>query len=245
MRFNDLQSIDKLKLVTHCRSRGSRYEQNVLKEYLVYRLYNLFTEESFRVRLAEIEYVDSSGKIETRQKMAFLIEPSELMAARNHCEELDFGHVPQGCCNLEKTTLLSVFQYMVGNTDWSVPAQHNIVLIYEHPEDPPVPVPFDFDWCGLVDAPYAEPSEILDITNVKIRVYRGICRTEEEFERAFQEFRDREPDIFRTIRSVPHMDEKVVDWIVRYTEDFFNTINDPKRVSTEFYENCRTEEPVR
>ncbi len=232
---------DKLKLVSHCRSKRSQYEQNVLKEYLIYRLYNLFTEESFRVRLAEMNYVDSGGKVKTQTKMAFLIEPSGQMALRNHCEEIEVRNVRQGDCDREKTTRLSVFQYMIGNTDWSVPALHNVVLMQERPEDPPVLVPFDFDWCGLVNAPYAVPAEILDIENVRIRTYRGLCRTEEEFERVFQEFRDRETEIYNTIRSIPRLEEKNVTDIVRYIEQFFATINNPKRVDHEFYRGCRTE----
>ena len=39
-----------IRLVSHCRDRDDD-EQNVLKEYLVYRTFNLLTDESYRVRL--------------------------------------------------------------------------------------------------------------------------------------------------------------------------------------------------
>jgi len=232
---------DKLKLVTHCRSSGKQYEQNVLKEYLAYRFYNLFTEESYRVRLAEMNYADSEGKIKTLRKLAFIIEPEEQMAARNLCDEVKIKNIRQDYCDQEKATLLSVFQYMIGNTDWSVPAMHNIDLIRKQAGGSPIPVPFDFDWSGLVNAPYAVPSKNLNIDNVRIRVYRGLCRTEEEFEKAFQEFRDREEEIIRTIESVPYLDEREMSKTIRYIEQFFNVINNPNAVRKEIYNACRTD----
>ena len=45
----------KLKLVTYCMP-ASDYEQRTVLEYLVYRLYNLITSASLRVRAAEVTY---------------------------------------------------------------------------------------------------------------------------------------------------------------------------------------------
>lgn len=235
------QGQNKLKLVTHCRSRGDQYEQNILKEYLAYRLYNLFTEESYRVRLLKLSYADSEGKKDTLIKMGFFIESTEQMTLRNLCQEVEIKNVRQEHCDLEKITVLSVFQYMIGNTDWSVPVFHNIDLIQKQASDPPVPVPFDFDWCGLVNASYTVPSEALDIDNVRTRLYRGFCRTETEFEQALQEFRDREEEIYSIIDSIPHLAERERDETMRYMQQFFKIINNPKMVRKEFFDNCRTE----
>ena len=48
-----------LPLTTHCRDSSS-YEQYVLKEYLAYRVYNLLTDKSLRVRLARVSYRDTN-----------------------------------------------------------------------------------------------------------------------------------------------------------------------------------------
>jgi hypothetical protein len=232
---------DKLKLVTHCRTRGSKYEQNVLKEYLVYRLYNLFTDESYQVRLVEFTYVDSLGKVDTLNRMGFFIEPSQQMTERNNCEGVLIKNVQQDQCERYKTNVMSVFQYMVGNTDWSIPAGHNVVLIREEITDPPITVPFDFDWCGLVNSPYALPNPVLGIDNVRTRLFRGFCRSENEFEMAFQEFREREEDIFKTIDSVPGLSDRERQNVVKYMEQFFKVINNPKLSRNEFLNNCRTE----
>jgi len=231
---------DKIKLVSHCRSHGNQYEQNVLKEYLAYRLFNLLTEESYRVRLVEFNYADSEEKRDTIKKMGFLLEPTEVMAARNNLNYIEIKYVQYDQCDWDKTTVLSVFQYMIGNTDWSIPAAHNIDLIQNKPSDPPVSVPFDFDWCGLVDAPYAVPNERLDIEDVRTRLFRGFCRSEEEFEKVFQQFRDIEEEIYETIRSVPRLNKREREKTVKYIEQFFITINNPKMVRNEFYNKCRT-----
>ncbi|MFC2111879.1 hypothetical protein ACFLTA_01285 [Bacteroidota bacterium] len=231
---------DKLKLLTHCRTRGSKYEQNVLKEYLVYLLYNLFTPESYKVRLAELTYVDSEGKKDTLRKMGFFIEPTKQVAKRNSGELLNIKNVQQNQCDPFKTNVMSIFQYMVGNTDWSVPAGHNIDLLRYELTDPPIAVPYDFDWCGLVNSPYAVPNEMLGIDNVKTRLFRGYCQTEDEFQRAFQEFRDREEQIYKTIDSVPDLEEREREKIIRYIEQFFEVLHNPKHARREFLESCRT-----
>ncbi|MFC2080639.1 hypothetical protein ACFLR8_00330 [Bacteroidota bacterium] len=232
---------DKLKLVTHCRSRGTQYEQNVLDEYLAYRLYNLFTEESYRVRLVELTYADSDGKKDTLRKMAILIESAEQMALRNKSNYIEVKNVQQNKCDRQKTSVLSVFQYMIGNTDWSVPVPHNIDLLQKQPGIDPVAVPYDFDWCGMVDAPYAFPAENLGIDNVRTRLFRGYCRTNDEFELVFQEFRDKKDEIFNTIESVPHLNDRELEKVKKYIGQFYKILDNPKSVKNEFYNKCRTD----
>jgi hypothetical protein len=231
---------DKLKLVTHCRSRGAQYEQNILKEYLVYRLYNLFTEESYRVRLVDLSYADSRGKRDTVHKMGFLLEPTKHLASRNNKIVCKVKNVQQSQCDPLSSTRLSVFQYMVGNTDWSVPVPHNIDLIQEKPGSVPVAVPYDFDWCGLVDAPYAVPAENLGIDDVKTRVYRGVCRDRDEFELAFQEFQEKKSEIFQLIETLPHLSDKEKTRVQRYIEQFYATLDNPRLVQKEIINACRT-----
>jgi len=230
---------DKIKLVTHCRTRQDLYEQNVLKEYLAYKLYNLFTEESFRVRLVHLTYADTRGKIDTLEKMAFLIEPNQQMARRNGCEILEVKRIQQERTNRHKINVLSVFQFMIGNTDWSVPALHNVVLLKEDSTDLPIAVPYDFDWCGMVNSPYAVPAEFLPIESVRTRLYRGFCRPDEEVQLALDEFRQRRDEIYHTCSSVPFLTEKELNKTIKYMDQFFKTIENPNAVELAFHRNCR------
>jgi hypothetical protein len=231
---------DKIKLVTHCRSRKDLYEQNVLKEYLAYKLYNLFTEESFSVRLVHLTYADTKGKLDTLEKMAILIEPNQHMARRNGCEILEVENIQQERTNRKKINVMSVFQYMIGNTDWSVPALHNVILLKEDQKAIPIAVPYDFDWCGLVNAPYAKPAEQLPIESVSTRLYRGFCRPDAELQLALDEFRQRKEEIYQTCRNVPFLTAKELSKIINYIDQFFETIENPKAVEGEFHRNCRT-----
>jgi hypothetical protein len=230
---------DKIKLVSHCRSKKDLYEQNVLKEYLAYKLYNLFTEESFRVKLVHLTYADTRGKLDTLEKMAFLIEPNQQMARRNGCEIFKVKNIHQERTNRHKTTLMSVFQFMIGNTDWSVWAMHNVVLVKEDSTAQPIIIPYDFDWCGLVNAPYAVPAELLPIESVRTRCYRGFCRPDAELQLALDEFRQRREEIYQTCRSIPFLTEKELGKIIKYMDQFFNTIDNPRAVDVEFHRSCR------
>ena len=235
---------NKIKLVTHCNNRNDLYEQNVLEEYLAYKMYNLLTEESFKVRLVKITYIDNAGRRDPIEKVGFLIEDEKQMALRNHCEIMDSKFVHQERTERHKITVLSVFQYMIGNTDWSTRSEtgpHNIVLIRQKSGAIPVAVPYDFDWSGMVNSPYAIPSPILNIDNVRTRLFRGYCRSENEFQAAFDAFLQLKEDLYRTCREVPYLDPKQLSDIEKYIDDFFETLDDPRAVKNEFYDKCKTD----
>ena len=231
---------EKIKLVTHCRSRHDLYEQNVLKEYLAYKLYNLFAEESYYVRLVHVTYADVKGKLDTLNKMAFLIEPTKQMAQRNGCERLQVSNIHQTKTNKHKTMVMAIFQYLIGNTDWSVWVQHNTILLKEDTSPVPIVVPYDFDWSGLVNPPYAVPSEFLPIETVRTRLYRGYCRTDAELQPALNEFIQSKDEIYQTCNSIPFLSEKELKKVLKYIDDFYKIIENPKKVELEFHSKCRT-----
>ncbi len=228
---------DKIKLVTHCRSRQNRYEQNVLKEFLAYKLYNLFTEESYFVRLVKLTYADVTGKLDTLNRIGFLIEPTSQMVKRNGCEKFVINKIQQNQTSKHKTTVLAIFQYMIGNTDWSVWNQHNIELLKEDTSAKPIVVPYDFDWSGLVNAPYAIP--VGDLPSVRVRYYRNFCITDAELQLALDEFRQRKDEIYQTCRNVPLLSAKELRKTLKYFDDFFKIIENPKKTASEFHDNCR------
>jgi hypothetical protein len=230
---------DEIKLVTHCRTKSKAFEQIVIKEYLVYRMYNLFTEKSYRVRLARITYEDTNEKKEPITQFGFFIEPTKQMAKRNGCENLEIIAVQQASTNKEMMMIICVFQYLIGNTDWSVPALHNIVLLSDNIQDPPVAVPFDFDWSGMVNAPYAYPAPQLGIDNVRQRLFRGICCPEEEYQPAFEMFKEKKSEIYSLCESFPYLSERELKVLINYFDQFYKTLDNPKRIESEFYLKCR------
>ena len=75
---------DKLKLVTHCRPGSDRALDAVLNEFTAYRIFNLISDASYRVRLLKIHYHDTDGKQRglAEAHYGFLIESSEGLAKR-------------------------------------------------------------------------------------------------------------------------------------------------------------------
>lgn len=230
----------KLKMVTHCHNKNKRYQQMLLQEYLIYKAYNLFSPESFNVRLAEITYKDSKNQMGPLKKYAFFIEDFEDMAGRNGKIPRYEKKIHQDHTLIGKVTKLAVFQYMVGNTDWGVPTLHNIKLIAKTPTSRPVPVPYDFDWASLVNAPYAVPNPKLNIKSIHDRLYRGYKRTAKDLEYIFREFRMKKETLYEMYTSCPYLNDKEKERVLNYFDEFYEIIDDPRSVKREFIDNART-----
>ena len=227
---------DKLKLVTHCRD-GEDYEQNVLEEYLAYRLYNHLTDQSFRVRLAKITYTDPEED-EPLVRFGFFIEDEDRMAARLSGEMQEFTQVHPFRFVEGAEPRVAIFQYMIGNTDFSSVSGHNVKVL--RGPDGLIPVPYDFDWAGLVSAKYAKPNEQLGIRNVRQRVFRGFCRADQDFSAAFAEFLDlREalPSIIEEISA--GWKEKDRKRAQEYIDDFYEILEDPSKADRRIVRECR------
>ncbi|HEU5169771.1 MAG TPA: hypothetical protein VFU46_04495, partial [Gemmatimonadales bacterium] len=164
-----------LKLITHC-DKAPRYEQNLLIEHGIYRAYNQVTDLSHRSRLARITYADSKDPSRTLTRYGFFLEDDDEMARRNGGAILPMVGGMLDEMDPAQMDLVAVFEYLVGNTDWSVVMIHNIRLVQIEGRPSFFPVAYDFDWSGLVNAPYARPDPRLGTKTVRERVYRGACR---------------------------------------------------------------------
>ena len=237
---------DKLKLVTHCQDKRADYEQYILLEHLAYRTYNLFTDLSYQVRLARITYVDSEDDREPLTKYAFFIEDDDDMASRNGWEALQVPVVPPFQYEQDQLNLAETFQFMVGNTDWaafsSAPDEteccHNMTVI-GNPAGPVFPVPYDFDWTGLVSARYAKPDPSLPIRSVRQRLYRGICRDGDQLDATLPAFQEQKQAIYALYQDQEGLEEKQVERAVKYLDEFYEIVGDPKKVKREMHDRCR------
>lgn len=245
LRFNNttsprLKSLKNLKLVNSCRG-GSGDEQLLLKEYLIYKMFNLISDKSFRVRLLSMTYEDSDGKKKPSTDYAFFVEDVDAMAKRNNCSELNNQKLHSETCDREQMALVDIFQYMIGNTDWSVPNSHNIKLILPKKTvfAKPFVVPYDFDYAGVVNADYAAPDQMMQIENVTQRVYRGYSRPIEELRPAIQVFNNKKEKIYALINDLEPLKNSNKKWIINYLDDFYDTINNEKQVQQKFIDKAR------
>lgn len=235
----NINKLRKVKLYTHCRSGNEEY---LFREYLVYRLYNVLTDYSFRVRLARICYKDILNKKEPEIKYGFFIEPMNLLLERLNA--IQVGSVPLTQRNIlpEMIDRMAIFSFMIGNTDWSVTNQHNCKILME--KDPNRPdqdmiIPFDFDYSGIVNTDYAVPAEELSIKSVCERIYIGICRSEEDFIIALKEFYDKKEELYRVIQEFDPISDKGKKEMIRYLDEFYKLFNNRNAIVNVFLKECR------
>lgn len=240
MKFGDdafdvpyLNAINNQKLVTHCKP-GNDFEQNLLEEYLVYKMYNQLTDFSFRVKLLDLLYIDSENKQKSFRTYAFVIEEAKILAERTNAFYLKKDQLGMNYINEDCMLRLSLFQYMIGNPDWSVTGLHNISLVKSKEFGKPLPyaIPFDFDYTGIVRPYYALPEKSTGLTSVAKRSFQGICSEPEKYDRAIEEFNKQKDDILLTINEFDLLDEKSRNGMTDYIGEFYDLIN-----SQNFYKN--------
>jgi len=238
-RMHPLKSI---KLVSTCRL-NSGYQQYLLKEYMVYKMYNLLTDKSFNVRLLNINYKDSSEKKDGFSGYGFLIEDVKDMGKRNNCIEWTKGKIFTESTDRKQMTLVALFEYMIGNTDWSVPAPHNIKLIQlkEDPSSRPFAVAYDFDYSGIINTDYAVPDPLMNTETVTQRVYRGFSRTQEEINETLELFKQQKENFYSLVNNFELLTSGSKKNMINYLEGFFDLINKPREVKSVFIDNARSE----
>jgi len=234
---------NKMKLVVHC-EKHVRYEQNVLREYLVYRIHNSITDLSYRVRLLRITYVDSDGRRDDQVRYAFLIEHKNRLAARLGLDVIELERAQISSIQGDQLNLTSVFQYLIGNTDFSPIAGppgagccHNYVL-FGNNVDPLLSIPYDFDQSGFVDAPYASPNEALSIRNVRQRLYRGRCVNNEHIDASISMISERRDEIIGLVENQEGLDARTQKKLFRYIDKYFDIVEVPKKVERNFVKKC-------
>ncbi len=225
---------DKLKLVTPC--RGDQY---VIHEYLVYKLYNLITPKSFKARLVKVVYQDTVKNKRSDPYYGILLEEESQMAMRNLSGSLKKkGLRPQGT-QKEDFLKMAVFQYMIGNTDWSVQYLQNIKLITVDSSSLPITIPYDFDHAGIVRAPYAKPAPELQMSSTLQRRYRGYCIPDmNQFTVVFETFHVLKDDFYSSYNGNPLLSSSYQKQSLKFLDQFYDTISDPKKALEAFSYPC-------
>jgi hypothetical protein len=228
----------RLKLVNHCQDNET-YWQNLLEEYLAYRLYNVLTDLSFGVQLVRVTYVDASGEREPLTRTAFVIEDEDLLAERLGGRLLEMESTLPNQFAPEQLSLMYLFHYMIGNVDWGTTASHNIKIL--EMDGDWYPVPYDFDWSGLVEAPYAVPNRLTEPhhDSVRERLYWGVCMPDIDYQGSFARFLAAKEEILNLVRSVPELSDENAREALGYLEGFFAVLEDPAVAEAQIIQACR------
>ena len=238
---------DKLKLVTHCQNDIRHYEQLVLREYLAYRILQVLTDKSFGVRLLQIDYVDTEGG-EPMSKLGFVIEDDDAVAERNGMRVIKGGNLSGNDLERVQQNLVNVFQYLIGNTEYSLfnpePNEfccHNMDFMSASHGPPLVPLAYDFDFAGIVNAPYAQPNPRFEHESVRTRLYRGQCTNNDLLPATLQRFTDNKNAIYGIVDGLELLNSRSRRYVTGYLNSFYKHISDPESVQPRFIDKC--EEP--
>ncbi len=223
----------KLKLGMPCKG-----EQYIIYEWLVYKVYNLITPYSFKARLVKVKLDDSKSKKGAAPFYGLLLEEAEQMAERNGTISVKRKLRPEQT-EISSFLTMAVFEYMIGNTDWSVQYLQNIKLISVDSSSVPITVPYDFDLSGIVNSPYATPAEELNMKSVRERRYRGFCIQDmKKFDKTIELYNNRKKEIYSIYTNCPLLDAKYLKSTIKFLDEFYATINNENAVKKEFGYPC-------
>lgn len=236
---NIAEEPNSIKMVLGCQN-SSYYQQYLLREYLAYKIYNRLTDFSYRTQLLKVNFVDTKGKRAPKDGFAFFIEPDDELAARLQGKIAPNRVVSTRMLNTDETERFAFFQYMIGNTDWYVYNGHNIVLlaIQKGEQVKIIPVPYDFDYSGFVNAPYAVVNEKLPTKEVTERYYQGYCRQPEQTLETVRFFVSKKEEVLSLVEQFPHFDKNSQQNCLDYLRSFYEIIENERILKQEVLNHC-------
>jgi hypothetical protein len=237
---------DKLKLVAPCQ-HGLESQQKLLLEYMAYRIYEILTDRSFGTRLIRLSYVDTDEKLSSWTDLAFVIEDEKDLTKRLGLDEVRVAQNEFDELDQDSTALAELFQLLISNHDYSVMqggqgeycCHNSFMLVDKARADKRIPIPFDFDMSGLVDANYAAPPSHLPIRRVRTRFYRGLCQPADVMDNAVAHMLSRKDEIMTLLETHPDLSRRSRSRNVKYVEEFFAILEDEAQLQQQVLGRCR------
>jgi hypothetical protein len=149
-----------------------------------------------------------------------------MLTARTSSVQIESANLKQKDIVPDVMDRFAIFNYMIGNYDWSVPGLHNVLII--KPVGPEstnlIAIPYNFDWAGLVNASYAIPSKEVGIENVRERIFEGICRSKEVYLKDLVRFSEKKDEFYRVVNEFPYLSQSEKNDVIGYLDGFFNQL---------------------
>jgi hypothetical protein len=221
---NGLDTFNKLKLVTHCTGDPSSNKEALLKEYLAYKMLNTLTNNSFRVQLLYITYVDISGKRENVSSFGFILEEDEQVAHRLGGILLEQFSTQEAELDREQAGMVSMFQYMIGNPDWDLAMNRNLKMVVNPISGKISLIPYDFDFSGWVSPNYLKDQDRLKHDNE--RKLQGIQLTDVELESLKSNFRSKKATFMESIEKSSYLEKSSQKKLRKYLDEFYEELEE-------------------
>lgn len=237
---------DKLKVVAPC-MHGAESQQAVLLEYLAYRTYEILTEYSLGTRLIRLSYVDTDEKLQSWTDLVFVIEDEADLAKRLGLDPANVAENEFDELDQPMTALAELFQLLISNHDYSVLqgpdgeycCHNSLMYTREEAAGKRIPVPYDFDMSGLVDASYASPPAHLPIRNVRTRFYRGLCQPPDVMGAAVARVLSKRDEIIALYARHPELSRLSRNRNVAFVKKFFAILADEAQFKEQILDRCR------
>ncbi|MFZ2905597.1 MAG: hypothetical protein WAZ98_05290 [Cyclobacteriaceae bacterium] len=229
-----------LKLVVPCKTSSDKNDL-ILKEYLCYRFYETLSPYYFRTRLANLDLTETSRKkIRTYELLTFFVEDNSMVAKRSGATVIDTKGIHPTLFDERQSVRNDFFQYMIGNADWSAVYQHNSNTLQVNGKY--VPLSYDFDMAGFVNAGYAQANPTnLGTGDIRERVYRGFCKSTGVMEEVRKEFLEKEASLIAIIDDhATHFQNYEVKDMKNYLDSFFYILKSDNEFKQSIVEQCRT-----
>lgn len=237
---------DKLKLVSPCQ-HGLEPQQKLLLEYLAYRTYEILTDRSFGSRLIRLSYVDSDEKLQPWTDLAFVIEDENDAARRLGLDKVRVAENRFDELDQPATALYELFQLLISNHDYSVLkgpegsycCHNSVMFTREESADKRIPIPYDFDMSGIVNAKYAAPPSHLPIRLVRTRYYRGLCQPDDVMQDAIAHMLSKKDEILALYEEMPELSRLSRNRTLAYVKRFFAILEDEDKFRVQVLDRCR------
>ena len=225
LRGMGLLDHDKLKLVTHCMEDRLAGNANVVKEYLAYQLYNVLSPNSFQVTMVKLSYVDLQKSFPKTTRYAIIIEDTDEMCERVGGTEYEAFNPDSSSIAALDENRLALFQYMIGNEDWSIAMMKNVKSV-QQADGTLIPVPYDFDFSGFVNASYARPNfEAHGHTSITQRAFLGLKTSEDVMRQNIDHYKNKKAELLKVIDDCKYLSKPARQDAIEYLESFYAEID--------------------
>lgn len=238
LEANGLGKYNEFKLVTHCMEDEEVSKEMILREYLIYKLYNVLTPYSFRVQLVKVTYQHERRKSVKIKRWGILIEDLDDLAHRNDSKIVSRMGIPLDSLHDNQEKIASTFQFMIGNCDWSYLMARNTEFI-KLQDGQIAPIPYDFDYAGVVNAPYARYDPTMGQTSIRDRVYLGYATSADDLRSIFSYFKTKKEALYQIINGCTQISKLAKKDMREYLDSFYTLIEDKVQFEATFAERKR------
>lgn len=235
LKARGLKKRNEYKIVYPCKNNET-YQNYIYKEYLIYKLYNELTDKSLRVHLIDFALQDVTQKTETVQTTGFIIEHREEIIKRLDAVKNDMRCLPAKMLSPDDYTLFQVFQFMIGNVDWLIENCKNAEVI-QLQDKTVIPIPYDFDYTGMVNPEYAKPIAKYKQRIVPDRYFLGHKKKLKDLLPIFELFKDKKDTFINIVDSFEQLPKKERKAMLKYLRSFYKILDRPNEVKRIFIDD--------